>query len=90
MKRIHILISGYVHGVGFRYFVQKKAKILNIKGWVKNNNDESVEIVAEGEDNNIDSFIEYCKMGPSPALVKNVEVHEESPQLEFKEFSIRF
>jgi len=90
MIRVHLIISGYVQGVGFRYSVRKKANIFNINGWVKNNIDGTVEIVAEGDDKNIQAFLEYCKKGPSLASINNIKLDYEDPKQEFKDFEIRF
>jgi len=90
MKRIHLIISGRVQGVCFRYFVKEKAKQFKLKGWVKNNIGGTVEIIAEGDDENIESFLEYCKHGPKLSLVKDIKLQYENPNQEFKDFEIRF
>ena len=90
MRRMHILISGYVQGVGFRYYVQEKAQKLNVLGWVKNNLEGSVEVDAQGEEHNIDAFIDLCGKGPPLSRVKDVKMHEEPVTKEFHEFTVRF
>ena len=48
MERLHAIVHGDVQGVGFRYFVQRKGQQLGLQGWVRNNDDGTVELVAEG------------------------------------------
>lgn len=59
----HLLISGRVQGVGFRYSAQQKAKELALVGWVRNNADGKVELKVEGENNQIITYIEALKSG---------------------------
>ena len=54
-KRVRLLIHGRVQGVFFRASAQQKAVELELSGWVRNNSDGSVEILAEGEGVNLDS-----------------------------------
>jgi len=90
MKRIHVWVSGVVQGVGFRYFTIRKARELEISGWVKNTHDGKVEFVAEGEEWQLKDFTEQVKVGPSHSSVRGIEVKEEGYQNEFKEFEVRF
>lgn len=70
-----MIVDGRVQGVGFRHYTQLKAMECSINGWVRNREDQKVEIDAEGEESNIQKFIEEIKKGPSPfASVSNVEV----------------
>ncbi|AUO13908.1 acylphosphatase [Priestia megaterium] len=74
-KHVHMIVDGRVKGVGFRHYTQLKAMECSINGWVRNRDDQKVEIDAEGEESNIQKFIEEIKKGPSPfASVSNVEV----------------
>lgn len=90
MRRIHIFISGRVQGVFFRYFTKKRAKKLNIYGFVKNLVDGRVEILAEGNEKDIEDFLEWCKKGPTLANVKNIELINEQFKNEFNVFEIRY
>lgn len=79
MKRVVINIFGRVQKVGFRFSTLQKAVELNINGFARNLRDGSVEVEAEGEERNIEAFIEWCKIGPSYSdikkiMVENVEV----------------
>jgi acylphosphatase len=86
--RASIVIKGEVQGVGFRFFVRAKAQALGLKGWVRNNDDNSVEVCAEGERMLIEKLIEFCRKGPSMAKVEDVEVKWEKPLDEFGYFYV--
>ena len=87
MKRLHIFISGDVLGVGFRFFIEKYANLLNLKGWVRNTNNE-VEAVFEGEEENIKKMLEICKEGPSLSYVKDIKIQKE-PLENLEKFEIK-
>jgi acylphosphatase len=70
-----ILVKGRVHGVGFRYSTQMKAKELALGGYVKNTF-EGVEIVAYGEELNVKKLIDWCKQEPSFSRVEGVDVQD--------------
>ena len=90
-KQIILHIYGQVQGVSFRYSTQKKAEELNLAGWVRNEQDGSVEIVAEGEEKKLDKLIEWCKSGESiPTKIDRVEVKWSDASKEFDNFSIKF
>ncbi|MEO0086543.1 MAG: acylphosphatase [candidate division WOR-3 bacterium] len=87
-KRYHIFVSGRVQGVFYRDFTRRQAKRFNITGWVKNLWDGRVEVVAEGEEENLKKFIEELEKGPPAARVENLEIKEEEATLEFDDFEI--
>ncbi|QSS98383.1 acylphosphatase [Pontibacillus sp. ALD_SL1] len=90
MKRIHMIVSGHVQGVGFRFSAQQKAKECNVVGWVKNKSDGTVEIEAQGENDRIHSYSEAIKHGPSPyAKVSEITIEELEPTNQFQTFEIR-
>ena len=70
---IHIRIKGRVQGVGFRAWTCRKANELDLSGWVRNRSDRTVEILAEGTDDNINLFLALCKKGPLFARVDQIE-----------------
>jgi acylphosphatase len=76
MKAVKVIIYGKVQGVGFRNFVFLHAKKLNIRGYVKNNPDGTVEAVFEGEEDNINKMIELCKRGPERARVDKIDIKD--------------
>lgn len=84
----HIIVEGRVQGVFFRKHTKQKANELNIYGWVRNTNDNKVEILAHGDENDLKEFISWCKQGPPKAIVKNLLVKEIRIEQVLKEFSI--
>ncbi len=86
--RAHVWISGRVQGVFFRAHTKELADELGLTGWVRNLPDGRVEAVFEGEEDAVLRAIEWCKRGPSLALVEKVEVRYEQPTGEFKDFRI--
>jgi len=71
---VHLKVEGRVQGVFFRANTQKVANDLGVAGWVRNLDDGSVEIHAEGGRDKLESLIEWCRRGPAMASVKNVDV----------------
>lgn len=71
-------IYGRVQGVGFRYFTWKEAEKLGIKGWVKNRTDGSVEVVAQGDEKQLDDFSRWLQVGPRTAKVERILEYEHS------------
>ncbi len=83
-----ITVTGRVQGVGFRYYTYKKAHMLGIKGFVRNEPDGSVYIEAVAPNQKLmDIFIDYIKQGPSAARVDNVIVND-IPPANFDSFQI--
>ena len=73
MERLHAVVRGDVQGVGFRYFVQRRAQQLGLTGWVRNNEDGSVELVAEGGRDQLEELKRALQEGPRMARVSRVE-----------------
>jgi acylphosphatase len=88
--RVRVLINGDVQGVFFRHETKRRADDLNVKGWVRNRNDGAVEAVFEGEVQDVQSLIEFCKRGPPSAIVTDVNVERENYVGEFNVFKIRY
>ena len=86
--RFHIRVAGQVQGVFFRRTAKLQAEELGILGWVKNNDDGSVDVMAQGEKDKIDQFVKWCKKGPPFAKVENIEVKEQKGLEGFEDFSI--
>ena len=88
--RVHMIVEGRVQGVWFRESTRIKATELDIRGWVKNRSDGSVEIIAEGLEADVRKFVDWCHDGPSHATVNEVK---ETPQKfgnEYDSFNIVF
>lgn len=75
-KHFSIRITGRVQGVFFRASTKERADALNIKGLVRNEPDGSVYVEAEGEENDLKQFIEWCHRGPSGARVETFDLRE--------------
>jgi acylphosphatase len=90
MKRISIVVNGQVQGVGFRYFAQEVADLLKISGWARNNTiSGDVEIEAQGDETQLEMFIERIKAGPALASVKGCQSTEIALIENEREFRIR-
>ena len=91
MEAKRITVTGHVQGVGYRYFAQRTASRLGIKGYVKNQYDGSVEVVVAldgGE--NLSAFLEALKIGPRMSHVTSVEVMPLTGDVgEFTGFDVR-
>lgn len=90
MKRTHLFISGYVQGVGFRWYVQRLAQGMNLCGFVKNLRDGRVELVVEGNDNSIEEFLKGLKEGSFEDGIDEIKKIEEGCKGEYSDFSIKF
>ncbi len=87
-ERAHILVSGRVQGVFFRDHTRRWAASLGLTGWVRNLWDGRVEVLAEGEKENLEALIARLKQGPPSASVENVAVTWEDFRDEFSDFRI--
>lgn len=90
MRRVRLLVSGSVQGVGFRYFTREEARALQLTGYVRNLDDGRVEAVVEGPDGDVAELIAVLRKGPSGAWVEDVRVEEEPHRGEFNSFGVRF
>jgi acylphosphatase len=73
------LVRGRVQGVGFRWFVEREAHVLGIAGWVRNNVDGSVEVLAMGSREQLVGLRSRLREGPRAARVDDVEEAEAKP-----------
>jgi len=74
VERLRAVIHGDVQGVGFRYFLLRKATQLGLKGWVRNHDDGTVELVAEGRRLELEELRRAAEEGPRLARVSRVDV----------------
>ena len=88
--RAHAIISGRVQGVFFRMETKRAADRFGVLGWVQNLRDGTVEAVFEGDRNQIDDILAWCKEGPPRAKVTDVEVSWEDYSGEFRKFDITY
>jgi len=89
-KQIVLKIYGKVQGVFFRDSSQEKARELNLSGWVRNEPDGAVAIVAEGGEKELKELIEWCKNGPGHAKVDEVDVKWTEPTGRFDGFVVKY
>jgi acylphosphatase len=83
------LIRGRVQGVGFRWFVEREAFLLQIAGWVRNNSDGTVEVLAQGTRDQLAGLHSRLREGPRAARIDDVEVSEAQPVAGLTSFQIR-
>ena len=83
------LVRGRVQGVGFRWFVEREAFLLQISGWVRNNPDGTVEVLAQGTREQLAGLHSRLREGPRAARIDEVEVSEAQPVAGLTSFQIR-
>ena len=88
MKEVHIVISGIVQGVFFRSSIDQQAKQHRITGWVRNTQQNTVEAVFQGESENVNAIIEWCKKGPENAQVTNIVINDQPLTAPYPDFRI--
>ncbi len=85
-KHLNIKVYGQVQAVFFRTTAKEEAEKLGITGFARNERDGTVYIEAEGIDESLEKFLQWCKNGPEAALVKKIEVAE-GPLKNFSDFT---
>ena len=90
MIHADIRLYGRVQGVGFRFYTTRKAKIYQIRGWVKNMADGSVKCKAEGEKSNVQQFIKELKKGPRSSNVRDTEINKTEDLENYSTFEVRY
>lgn len=89
IKRVHILYSGRVQGVGFRFTAEAIARKFKVNGWVSNLRDGRVEVVAEGEESALKDFL--GRIGEDMSrYITDTDISWEEPAGEFKNFGVKF
>jgi len=74
----HLLITGRVQAVGFRFYMQRKARELGVTGWVRNRRDGAVEAIVQGSSSAVETMIAWARRGPPSAVVADVRVTDAS------------
>lgn len=87
-KAAHLTVQGTVQGIFFRQFVKEHATNLKLTGFVRNLENGDVEIIAEGEPEQIERLAQLVKKGPEHAQIRNVQFKEKKWSGEFKDFKI--
>lgn len=76
MRRVRLTVTGRVQGVYFRASTEQRARGLGLTGWVRNLPDGSVEVEAQGADQDVAALIDWCHEGPAYARVARVDVRD--------------
>ena len=85
----HIVVHGRVQGVGYRDAAVQAAFALNIKGWVRNRSDGTVEAHAQGPPDAVDRYVEWCTQGPPLARVFKVDATDAAVDAALRDFAWR-
>ena len=87
MPTVHLIVKGRVQGVFFRATAKDVADEIGVRGWVRNTEEGDVEIVASGSDEQLQKFMDWCKLGPRKAIVTDV-VSTRMPDEDFNNFKV--
>lgn len=90
LVRARVLVTGYVQGVGFRWFIHKKAEECGATGWIHNLDDGRLEAVFEGSREQVDTMISHSRSGPESAKVNNIQIFWEEPENKWDELEITY
>lgn len=88
-RQLSVRVVGKVQHVGFRYFVRTAAKRLGITGWVRNENDGCVKVIAEGPSDQLRILLRSLNVGPSLAKVEDLEFTWSEASGSFADFQIK-
>ena len=89
-KTLHARVTGMVQGVGFRYATLTRARRLGLRGYVRNMSDGSVEVVAEGDGDRLETLRRWLSQGPSGAYVRNLDARYAAYQGFYREFTVEY
>ena len=89
-ERLVVLVQGRVQGVGFRYATERRARALELTGYVRNKADGSVLVVAEGVPERLGKLLDWMHRGPPGARVTAVQHHPAAYRGEFRHFSVAY
>jgi acylphosphatase len=89
LARVHVIVSGRVQGVAFRWYAQREAEDRGLTGWVRNRRNGRVEVCVEGERSEVAEFAEWMRRGPMLARVDEVEETWAQASGEFADFQVR-
>ncbi|MGQ8335890.1 acylphosphatase [Sunxiuqinia sp. A32] len=89
-KTFHIIIYGRVQGVGFRYFVRQKAMELELTGWVKNCPNRTVEIEAQGDQQQLETFLDFLRIGNGYSRTDKLNYTEVTTSKTHHSFQVKY
>jgi len=90
VSAVHATAYGQVQGVGFRYFAKVNAQRLGVVGWVRNRDDGTVELWAEGTRERLDAYVRTIRRGPTHGRVARLDLDWRAPLADTKSFRIRY
>ena len=88
MKRIHIIVTGTVIGVGFRWWLKTRANERKIYGWVRNRTENEVEALLLGHEKDVDDILKLCRKGPTSSNVESIKIADYQQEYFKKSFDI--
>ena len=88
VKRVDIIVSGLVQGVGFRYTIRRVARQYRLKGEVRNMKDETVHIICEGKDDHVKEFVKEIRNAEKPVEIDDIKIEYSEPSGKYKNFKI--
>lgn len=89
-KCIHAIVHGRVQGVYFRDYTRREAQRLGVCGWVRNLIDGTVEVLAEGTPEAVDSLLAWLYTGSPMSEVSTVDFQEQAPDKHYSSFVVRY
>ena len=90
IQELHASVRGQVQGVGYRYFVIEKARALGLNGYVRNEHNGGVEVLAQGPRPALERLLAHLQRGPSAAQVSEVKTTWREPTEHIKGFHVRW
>ena len=90
IKTYRVLLSGRVQGVGFRYFTRSVAEKYSVKGYVKNTPAGKVEILCQGEEEEVRVFIDEVGKGPAFSVISDIVTDEVADNKVYNIFEIKY
>lgn len=88
--RLHATVHGRVQGVSFRYYTARRARDLGLTGYVRNQPDGTVEVVAEGQRARVEELLSFLQVGPRAAFVTDVDLNWTEPAGRPDRFEVRY
>lgn len=89
-KQVILKIYGRVQGIFFRDSTRRRARKLGLTGWVSNESDRTVKVVAEGEEKKLEELIKWCYNGPMLAQVEKIDIQWQEATGQFEGFEIKY
>lgn len=89
MRRVKLKVIGDVQGVSYRYWAKDVARKLDVKGWIRNDEDGNVTAEIEGEAGNVAAFVDWAREGSPMSTVENLEITEKEYLGDFRKFEVK-